>query len=806
MSSENWETETNWIWHPDWIDAPRKDRVGGIVLFHRTFNLYDVPEKCEAKVTADTRYRLWVNGQSMCIGPPKGDEKAWFYNQFDIAPYLKKGENIIAVRVLRYYYTHIDSVPFARLSYPGFFFYAACGSKEIKSDASWQCCIDTSIYLKPQSLYDISLQIYEKVDGTKAPQLDWKLTTDLDSRMWIPAKEYIFVTTCGGWTPWILEPSPIPPLHEIQRKFSGVVQDLSDHNRNPFLPSIADWQKLLDTNKKIRIPADSKCVVDIEYAEHITGFVRLAIVAGSGKDTDVILLPAECYEYDPPNNSGARSKGDRRDFKKGNLLGATDDYKVCGMQTKSGLEVYEPFWFRTFRFIRVSIETRHEPIELQELTFKETGYPLQVLASYEDEKTDPRFWTVSLRTLKNCMHDSYEDCPFYEQLQYAMDTRSEILFSYYVSGDDLLARKAIKDFRNAMQPDGVTFSRSPAHRQQTIPGFSLYWIFMIHDHLQYFSDVAFAKQFMSSIDAVLSFFDRHVDPKVGLIGVFHPRYWAYVDWVDIWPSGVPPAYSQGHATYFSLLYVYALKKGAEISRQIGRPEFAPGYISRATKLTNAINQQCFNGQYYTNGLASLADKTGLSQHTQIWAVLSEVADPQRSAMLMKDIFRKDKEVEFSAPSYPMIFYLFRALSLTPFYNEYFDRIWAPWKVMLANNLTTWEEDSIAHRSDCHAWSCIPLYEFPAEVLGLKPALPGWKRIEFQPRLLLRDEVKGKIPIPGRGMASVEWKLTGKEYLIRLDLDTSADVVVVFPDGTNRKETNVKSLKLQWTQRSIQIQA
>ncbi len=70
-----------------------------------------------------------------------------------------------------------------------------------------------------------------------------------------------------------------------------------------------------------------------------------------------------------------------------------------------------------------------EPLALRALNYEETGYPLEVKTAVET--SDPSLsaiWDISLRTLRHCMHETYMDCPFYEQLQYTMDTRSEILY------------------------------------------------------------------------------------------------------------------------------------------------------------------------------------------------------------------------------------------------------------------------------------------------------------------------------------------------------------------------------------------
>jgi hypothetical protein len=62
------------------------------------------------------------------------------------------------------------------------------------------------------------------------------------------------------------------------------------------------------------------------------------------------------------------------------------------------------------------------------------------------------------------MHDTYEDCPYYEQLQYASDSRLEMLFTYSCSSDIRLQEYAIDLFASSMLPEGLIQSRFPSQK------------------------------------------------------------------------------------------------------------------------------------------------------------------------------------------------------------------------------------------------------------------------------------------------------------------------------------------------------
>ncbi|MDE6516307.1 MAG: hypothetical protein K2L18_00440, partial [Acetatifactor sp.] len=119
-------------------------------------------------------------------------------------------------------------------------------------------------------------------------------------------------------------------------------------------------------------------------------------------------------------------------------------------------------------------------------------------------------WEMCVSTLQNCMLETYMDCPFYEQMQFLMDTRLQALFHYVVDGDTRLAKKALWDFHCSMTPEGLMHGKYPCSFPQIISTFSLYFIFMLRDYYWQTGDVEEIKRYRSDVDAILEYFDRHV--------------------------------------------------------------------------------------------------------------------------------------------------------------------------------------------------------------------------------------------------------------------------------------------------------
>ena len=65
--------------------------------------------------------------------------------------------------------------------------------------------------------------------------------------------------------------------------------------------------------------------------------------------------------------------------------------------------------------------------------------------------------------------------------------------------------------------------------------------------------------------------------------------------------------------------------------------------------------------------------------------------------------------------------------------------------MLDMGCTTWCENPDNPRSECHAWSAAPVFEYSSMLLGVKPCANGFKKAVIEPDLTYTEPVSGAVP-------------------------------------------------------------
>ncbi|MBT8163199.1 MULTISPECIES: alpha-L-rhamnosidase C-terminal domain-containing protein [Arthrobacter] len=729
-----------WFELPAGTDEPPSSGVASSMKFRARVTIGSPgTDPARVYISADSRYRLMVNGALVAAGPAKPSGRTWFADTVDIGAHLIPGENIIGIDVLSYSTSSLGNVSVQRTGRPGMLVRGIIGETDLSEPAAWKCRFVHGRHFR-QGRNTLFLGIQESTDGT-ASEHDW-LQTGFDDAAWhVPATDN--QQPFSGTPRPPLAPRPIPhltlePVPIIDVKASSE-------------PGI-DWSRLM-RGEPIDIRPNTDASVDLDAGVLMTAFLSLAVESGQGARVE--LTAAECYEQPPTDLPWLRRKADRTDHINGDLYGDPDQYLISGTGTQEAPEVYSPFWFRTFRYVRLRITTTDTPARLQSINLTRTHYPLAITGSFaSSSEVYGKLWDVSVRTLLNCMHETFEDCPFYEQLQYAMDTRSQALFSLHLSTDDRLIRRAIEDFAASGNPTGLTESRSPSVEPQFIPGFSLYWIRMIADHVSYVGDRPYTERFIGRIDAVLGYFKDRLSPDGFVISAEGDGVlWNFVDWTEAWRTsrGVPELGPRRTNTIATFMYIAALRSAASIAGFCGRDGLAREYASRADTLTEIVRRGAAwdeNASYYRDSDGG----TPQSVHAQMWAVLSGVVQGGAAT----DLLRRAVADKHLAPcSYATALDLFDALR----HAHADERIdWKPWEDMLALNLTTWAEDTVSLRSDCHAWGSVPLQHFPRYILGVSPAGAGFTNSVIDPAPSDLDWAEGTVPTP-HGPINVQWKRT-----------------------------------------------
>lgn len=719
---------SGWFWTRGWSEYD--DEKAKMVLFRAEFS--GIPTQSCIRITADTRYKLYVNGVHVQSGPSKGDDKIRFIDEADLAPYLKDGLNVIAVSVLRYSYEHpyhSNHSLFAS-EMPGLYFEWKSGKER---ELCWKSHVVRTVRFEGEEGGFAPLHVHERI-ATDPAAKGWN-NTDFDDSVWDGIYEYKDDEVPAVLRPENLAERTIPYM----RKTPGHFVASSD----------GTWNDLISGQGTVAVPANTDLSVTLDAGEEMTAFPYMLMEAGAG--TSIDFLYSECYTI--PTENGT-VKGNRLDSEKGILEGYTDTFFV----TEDGEWEYEPYWMRTFRFVRIRIRTGAMPMVIRSLSFEETGYPLEVRTEVSTSDSSlSGIWDISLRTLRRCMHETYMDCPFYEQLSYVMDTRSQILYTYAVSADDRLARKAIDDFRRSQREDGLLNASYPNRNENVIPGFSIYYILMIHDHMMYFGDKALVKECLPSVQRVLGFFKQHREENglVSKIGGLNriDRFWSFIDWAEEWmpTTGMPRTGLNGPNSLESLLYIMGLQMAAELADYIGEHALAEEWKLDAVAMKKAVRENCMNNE----GL--ITDSPGskdLSQHAQMFGVLTGTYSDEEGRNAMQ---RCMTERGFTKCTVCMQYYLFRALEATGLYHLA-DGCWDIWRHMIDNGCTTCVESEIYSRSECHAWGALALYEIPSVVLGVRPASPGYETIKVAPVAGYLDHAEGTVCTP-HGDIHVRWKQT-----------------------------------------------
>ena len=725
------------LWKAHWITSPSAPERDPVVLhFRKVIEVPRVPEHFVVHVSADSLFILNVNQREVGRGPARSDLAHWKYETYDLAPFLHSGRNEIAAMVWS-----LGVSTGAQISDRTAFVLSGDSSEAsvANTDNSWEVEEDNGVQTLPTPP-DVQRSYYvaepaERIDGAL---FDWSWNDATSSRgKWEKAASIGNAIARGSVLQnnnWQLMPDPLPPMQMELTPVGRVV-------RASGIQPPADFP-----SAGFEIPAHANVSLLLDQSHLTTAYPELTVSGGA--ESTIRLTYAEALV----DSQGV--KGNRNEIEGKHIVGIFDEFLPDGSEKRP----FMPLAWRTWRYLQLDVTTAGQPLRIENLRSWFTAFPFEERAHFQsDDPVLSQIWQIGWRTARLDAHDTYMDTPYWERMQYIGDTRIQALISYSVAGDDRLARQAIQAFNDSRIADGITRSRYPSSVTQIIPTFSLLWIGMVHDFWQYRGDDAFVKAQIPGTRTVLDWFLDKQRPD-GLMG--HLNWWPFLDWGKDFAFGMPPEDTDGGSCPITLQYVEALRYGAELESTFGDSTRAQRYPEAESRAVNAIRKLCWNDTYGL--IADTPAQKHYSQHANILGVWLDVVPPEQQ----KDVLTKILSVsdpgftstgpvpEMTKATYYFRFYLARALERAGMGDQYLSLL-KPWRDMVALGLTTWAEQPEPTRSDSHAWSAHPNFDFLTIVAGIRPKAPGFSSVSIEPHLGLLRNVVSAVPTP-KGMVEVNY--------------------------------------------------
>ena len=725
-------------WQAAWISHSAAGRDFGVYHFRRTFTLERKPASFIIHVSADNRYELFVNGRRVSAGPSPGDLWHWRYTTLDIAGSLEAGDNTLAAVVWNF----AEHAPAFQISSRTAFLVQGEGALEeaVNTSPHWKCMEDRAYRpwkrWRPGYPAGELFGSGESVNGAGYPW-GWE-TPGYDDAKW-PAAVAVSMAEPRGikvdFNRWFLVPDTIPPMLMQPERFVRVSR----------ADGVGGATGLLSGAAPVHVPPRRRALLLLDAGRETTAYPEILVSGGRGARVEMTYSEA-LRTPSPGKLISDWPKGNRNEIEGKEAHGTGDEFFPDGGRAR----LYRPLWWRVYRFLQISVETRDEPLAIEDVRAIFTAYPFRELAGFESSDAGLKgVWSAGWRTALLSSHEFFTDGPYYESLQYVGDMRIMALVTITMSGDDGLVRNGLRYFNDSRLPEGLTCSRYPSNVPQVIPTYSLLWINLLHDYWMYRDGPDFVREQLPAARGILEWFERKAQPSG------FPKalgWWPFVDWVSSWPAGVPPGEADGSSTIVALQWAGALRAAEEMETALGDPVLAGRYRKRRQAILSGVRTTCWDER---RGLmADSPARRSFSQHANILAVLEDAIDAKLQRPVLERVLAGH---DLAAPTLYFRFYLGRALDKAGMGDRYLETL-DPWRRMLELGLTTWPETPDEPRSDCHGWSSSPNYELLTTVAGIRPAAPGFRSIRIQPHLGPLQWVRARMPHP-KGMIEVDLRET-----------------------------------------------
>jgi hypothetical protein len=454
-----------WIWLPS-----ERTLANSFVLFRREIELGAAPSSARGFVSADSRYRLYVNGRRVQWGPAPCDPRSYEADPVDLARWLVPGRNVIAAEVL--FYGHGDGT--WPLGKPGFAFALRVEEpggrvSELVSDESWRVFLDRAhrpgqfqrFYLRAlQEDFDARLHPWGWSSAGFVPDEAWLAPRLLDAPADRPAAagthaEYL---TDGGVEREgaALRAREVPLVRETLRPIdrlvgSGRVRWRRDP-RDWFEFGVPEAFEVVDESAATpageaawRVEPRPKEGVFLTFAlpEQMVGFPYVTLEAPAGTVVELVAQEAHA-EASPPWLEGPRFAWTRL---------------VC----RAGVNRFECFDHESLRFLQLHVHDAEGSVLVRDVGLRRRSYAWPRPPSFRvAEPALQRVLDASFNTLVNAAQETVVLGMARTRQQASGDASQQLQVTRLVCGDRQLARRFLRSYALGQALEGYFLGAWPS--------------------------------------------------------------------------------------------------------------------------------------------------------------------------------------------------------------------------------------------------------------------------------------------------------------------------------------------------------
>ncbi|MFJ9296409.1 discoidin domain-containing protein [Streptomyces asoensis] len=671
-------------WTAKWIWAPSSS-ANQWVAFRRSFTLGSAPSKAVTQIAADSKYWLWVNGTMVVFegglkrGPNRTDT---YYDEIDLAPYLKSGGNTVALLV---WYFGKQGFSHNSSGKGGLLFQSdiqAGPTTRLVSDASWKHTVHpgyanntggTQVNFRlPESNVYYDARNSTAMTGWESPGYDdsgWSAPTDLGA---------------AGAAPWNgLVQRPIP-----QFRHSG----LKAYVNAASLPSTGQGA----TAVSAVLPSNIQ----------VTPYLKVDAPAGA-------VIGVQTDHYD----DGAGLTG----IEPGTQYNVRATY-VC----KGGVQEFEALAWMSGTAVRYTIPAG---VGILDLKYRESGYDTDFAGSFtsSDAFLDT-LWGKAARTMYVNMRDNYMDCPTRERSQWWGDVVNQLKEGFYTfdTRSHALGAKAISQLASWQKPGGALYSPVPSTiwtAELPVQMLASVWSFGTY-HL-YTGNTDAVTGAYPAVTAYLDLWSLDAD---GLVG-HRAGDW---DWED-WGSNIDARLLD------NCWYHLALGTAITLAGLSGNSGDVPAWQAKRDSIRSNFDRVLWSSSgnaYRSPGYDGDTDDRG-----NALAVVAGLAPATRERAIT-EVLRTHLNASPYMEFYVLeALYLMGAATVA---EERMRNRFAAQVADRACH-TLWEVWEKAAGTDNHAWNGGPLYALSAYAAGIRPTEPGWATYDVVPQTGTLTKIDTVVP-------------------------------------------------------------